>query len=61
MSLEGVESVNVDVEAGKVECVTNNSDSIEALTSEIKQKLLSMGYPEQGSVEGLKAAGAKAK
>ena len=58
--IDGVENVNVGVEAGQVDfdIAVENQDS---LTLEVKQTLLAMGYPEKGSVEGLKAAGAKAK
>jgi len=58
---EGVQNIEVDVEAGLVSCELDkrvNSDEILGL---VKTKLASMGYPEVGSVEGLKAAGAKAK
>jgi len=47
--LEGVASVTVDVEHGRV--------TIIAAT----ERLLKLGYPEQGSAAGLKAAKAKAK
>jgi len=61
MAIEGVDNVAVEVEAGKVDFDIETVQDQESLTSEVKQTLLTMGYPEKGSVEGLKAAGAKAK
>lgn len=59
VALEGVNTVSVDVESGIVEChLASDEDRIK---QEILQKLTSMGYPEVGSLEGLNAAGAKAK
>lgn len=55
-ALDGVEAVEVDIEAGAVEVQAN-----EQLRPEIARKLAGMGYPETGSVQGLKSAGAKAK
>ncbi len=55
-ALNGVESVQVDVENGRV------SFSAEPLLKDqVKAVLLGLGYPEAGSVEGMKAVGAKAK
>lgn len=59
-TIDGVENVTVEVEAGQVD-FDIATDEQELVTSEVKQTLLAMGYPEKGSVEGLKAAGAKAK
>ncbi|NPA72371.1 MAG: heavy-metal-associated domain-containing protein [Gammaproteobacteria bacterium] len=59
MALNGVSSVEVVVDGGCVS-VTLSEESDEIIAA-IKQKLLSMGYPEIGSVEGLSSAGAKAK
>lgn len=56
-----ITSVEVDVEEGRIDLVLDDTQDVESATQQIKAKLLSMGYPEQGSVEGLKAAGAKAK
>lgn len=57
--IEGVKQVNVLIEEGRVICATEFvNDEIQAA---ICAQLLSMGYPQKGSVEGLKAAGAKAK
>lgn len=55
-AIEGVESTDVEIEAGIVKI--NGSDGLgEALTA----SLLKMGYPEVGSIEGMAAAKAKAK
>lgn len=56
MEIEGVEAVEVDIEAGEVH-VTAPEDT----RPKVVKKLATMGYPEKGSVEGLKAMGAKAK
>ena len=56
VQLEGIDEVIVDVEAGSV-----NVQGDEAQREHVIQTLLKLGYPETGSVEGLKAAGAKAK
>lgn len=60
-AIDGLTNVDVEVEQGLVSIDT--SDVYEDLTvvNAAKEQLLKMGYPEQGSVEGLKAAGAKAK
>lgn len=55
-AIEGVNQVEVDVESGQV-----GFDADESLLEQVRKTLLSMGYPEVGSVEGLAAAGAKAK
>jgi copper chaperone len=55
-SLEGVGAVGVDIEGGIVEVQAD-----EGLRPEITRKLAAMGYPEAGTVRGLKSAGAKAK
>jgi copper chaperone len=54
--LEGVSSVSVDIENGRV-TVTTDIDDRERLVA----ALLKNGYPEKGSAEGLQAAKAKAK
>lgn len=54
--MAGVSSVDVDIEAGKV-TIEGNPGERQA----IAQKLAQLGYPEVGSVEGMKAAAAKAK
>jgi len=54
--LDGVSSVSVDIENGRVS-VTAAMDGREQLVA----ALLKNGYPEKGSAEGLQAAKAKAK
>jgi len=54
--LEGVNAVQVDVEKGTV-CFESISEQVE----QVKAKLADMGYPEQGTLEGLSSVGAKAK
>jgi len=61
LTLSEVESVDVDVEAGLVKCEVVSSENEDEIFMSIKQTLTHMGYPEVGSVDGLKAAGAKAK
>ncbi len=56
LALDGVEAVDVNIETGSVEIQAE-----ESLRTDIARKLASMGYPETGSVQGLKSAGAKAK
>lgn len=48
--------VEVDIEGGRI-----TIDGEEEAREEIALKLAHMGYPEVGSVEGMKAAAAKAK
>ena len=55
-SLDGVESVSVEIENGVV-----NVDGDEGLNEILIKTLLSSGYPEKGSVEGIRSAAAKAK
>jgi copper chaperone len=54
--LDGVSSVSVDIENGRVN-ITATTDDRERLVA----ALLKNGYPEKGSAEGLQAAKAKAK
>lgn len=54
--LNGVESVEVDFDQGRVSFVADSS-----LLDQVKAELKRLGYPEKGSVEGLSATGAKAK
>jgi copper chaperone len=54
--IDGVSSVSVDIENGRV-TVTADMDDRERLVA----ALLKNGYPEKGSAEGLQAAKAKAK
>lgn len=60
-ALEGVESVVVDVPLGEVKVELSETKNADVFCQTIQAQLLKMGYPEAGSVEGLKAAGAKAK
>ena len=55
-AVSGVSDVVVDIENGKI-VVSGESISRE----KVIQELTHMGYPEIGSVEGLKAAATKAK
>ena len=55
-TMEGVEQVDVDIEAGIVS-VNGSERSREAVAA----RLLKLGYPESGTAEGLAAATAKAK
>ncbi len=54
--IDGVEGIQVDVDAGMV-----NVEGSAETQSVVTESLLKMGYPESGSVEGIKAAAAKAK
>ena len=56
LKIDGVGSVTVDVEAGRV-TVTAAEGNRERLI----ETLLKSGYPEKGSAAGIKAARAKAK
>lgn len=60
-ALPGVTETTVDVEAGSVAVTFEADVDQQQVISVVKDKLLAMGYPAVGSVEGLKAAGAKAK
>ena len=60
-SHSAVESVEIDIEIGSVGVQVSEDGDRDVLRSQIVAQLLKMGYPESGSVEGLKAAGAKAK
>lgn len=51
------EKIGIDIESGTISYDFSDDSVHEA----IKAKLLKMGYPEKGSVEGLKAAASKAK
>ena len=56
LQVEGVTEAEVDVDSGSVEVTAPESAS-----DAVRTKLASMGYPEVGSVSGLRSAGAKAK
>ena len=60
-ALTGVAAVEVEVENGVVQLELDEAVGSDAILATVKEKLASMGYPESGSVEGLKSAGAKAK
>ena len=55
-ALDGVESTDVDIEAGVVKV-----GGADGLHETLLASLLKMGYPETGSTEGMAAAKAKAK
>lgn len=54
--LDGVDAVTVDVESGRV-----TVDGDEGHRQAVIDRLVSLGYPETGSVEGIRSATAKAK
>ena len=56
MVFEGVTDVAVDIEAGKVSIKGDEENR-----NDYAAGLAKLGYPETGSVQGLKSAGAKAK
>ena len=55
-AFDGVSDMNVDIEAGKVS-IEGDADK----RDEYAAGLAKLGYPEVGSVAGLKSAGAKAR
>ena len=55
-----IDSVEVDIEQQTVIIRTENDD-LNAVKADAVQKLLHLGYPEKGSVEGLQALKGKAK
>jgi len=55
-AIDGVENTDVEIEAGIVKV-----NGIDGLNETLLASLLSMGYPEKGSAEGMAAAKAKAK
>lgn len=54
--LDGVDSTEVEIEAGVVKI-----DGAEGLRETLVATLLKLGYPETGTAEGIAAAKAKAK
>ncbi|MBD3755456.1 MAG: heavy-metal-associated domain-containing protein [Gammaproteobacteria bacterium] len=58
-ALSAVKAVEVDIAQGRV--VLQLAEDTEAIREQILAKLLKMGYPQAGSVQGLSAVGAKAK
>ncbi len=55
-ALEGVQSVDVDIENGIV-----RTEADDGMRDALTASLLKMGYPESGTAEGIAAAKAKAK
>lgn len=60
-ALAGVAAVEVDIEQGQITVVPSDSVDVDELRAQLVSQLAKLGYPEIGSVEGLQAAGAKAK
>jgi len=56
VEIEGVETVNIDVEQRVVKV-----QSAEGMREQLAATLLKLGYPESGTAEGMAAAKAKAK
>jgi copper chaperone len=54
--MDAVQSVSVDIASGQV-----SVDGDESHRAEVAARLLSLGYPESGTAEGIRAATAKAK
>ncbi len=61
LSIDGVDDVWVNVENGTVSVQLKDSVDSQLLQEHICSVLLSKGYPEVGTVEGLEAMGVKAK
>lgn len=59
--IDGVETISVDIESGLVSVFFEDVKDSAKLQQQLQQKLLDKGYPEIGSVEGMKAVGVKAK
>jgi len=55
-AMDGIDSIDVEIDAGIVSVVA--ADDTRAAVTE---KLLTLGYPETGTAEGIAAAKAKAK
>ena len=60
-ALQGVVETEVDIEAGSVAVKLEADVDQMRVISAVEDKLLTMGYPKVGSVEGLKATATKAK
>ncbi len=60
-ALDEVDDSKVDIENGVVTVTFIESVDAETSKAVVAQLLLKLGYPETGSVEGLKAATTKAK
>ena len=54
--MDAVDNCEVDIDNGVV-----SIDGDESGRAQVADKLLSLGYPESGTAEGIKAAKAKAK
>lgn len=59
LALPEIDAVEVEIDTGRL--ILTSSQASEALRETVCATLLKMGYPEKGSVQGLQAAGAKAK
>jgi copper chaperone len=59
--IDGVKTIVVDIESGFVKVAFERTVDAIKLQQQIQQKLLNKGYPEVGSVEGMKAVRVKAK
>ncbi len=57
MEDETINSIEVDIESGTISIEAEDSADRDAIAA----RLLKMGYPESGTVEGIAAAKAKAK
>ena len=55
-AMDDINGIEVNIEEGVV-----NVDADETTRAAVAEKLLSLGYPETGTAEGIKAATAKAK
>ncbi len=60
-TLDTVDDCKVDIENGVVFITFAQSAGDESCKVEVAKLLLKLGYPETGTVEGIKAATAKAK
>ena len=56
-----VTCVDIDINEGLVNVSVAENETTKGLRAQLVAQLLKMGYPETGSVEGLKAVSAKAK
>ncbi len=55
-AINGVKSINIDVELGQI-----SGEMLSDVLNEVKTVLAKLGYPETGTQEGLEAMGSKAK
>tara|TARA_Y100001935_G_C17300236_1_gene508773 strand:- start:1020 stop:1334 length:315 start_codon:yes stop_codon:yes gene_type:complete len=56
-----VKSVDIDIESGNVQFEIDDMEANEKNIANLNTQLTSLGYPEVGSVDGLKSKTAKAK